>query len=216
MSRIFRAIIMGPPGSGKGTISSRIVAAFNLNHLSSGDLLRSQIQQKTEAGLHAKKFIDEGGLVPDDVMVKLITGELHKMSSSWLLDGFPRTVAQAEALSADQDIDSVVNLDVPFEVIIQRLEGRWLHPGSGRVYNLEWNPPKEPFKDDETGEPLIQRDDDKPATVKARLQAYEKLTRPVLDFYRSKGILKEFQGTESNKIWPHVESYLSTLLPKSS
>ncbi|PIK59757.1 adenylate kinase 3-like [Apostichopus japonicus] len=200
---------MGPPGSGKGTISSRIVGEFGLKHLSSGDLLRSQVSNQTEAGKEAKKYIGSGQLVPDDLMVRLILNELTSMKQDWLLDGFPRTVSQAESLSKQEQVNTVVNLDVPFDTIIQRLEGRWVHPGSGRVYNLEWNPPKEKGKDDVTGEDLIQREDDKPETVRARLETYQKQTTPVLDFYREKHLLREFQGTESNKIWPHVQKYLS-------
>lgn len=214
MSRLFKAIIMGPPGSGKGTISSRIVRDFGLKHLSSGDLLRSQVNNQTEAGKEAKQYIGSGQLVPDVLMVRLILNELKPLSQNWLLDGFPRTVSQAESLSKQEEVSSVINLDVPFETIIQRLQGRWVHPGSGRVYNLEWNPPKEHGKDDVTGEPLIQRDDDKPETVRARLETYQKQTTPVLDYYREKGLLQEFQGTESDKIWPHVQKYLSERVAK--
>lgn len=214
MSRLFKAIIMGPPGSGKGTISSRIVRDFGLKHLSSGDLLRSQVSNQTEAGKEAKQYIGSGQLVPDVLMVRLILNELKPLNQNWLLDGFPRTVSQAESLSKQEEVSSVINLDVPFETIIQRLQGRWVHPGSGRVYNLEWNPPKEHGKDDVTGEPLIQRDDDKPETVRARLETYQKQTTPVLDYYRQKGLLQEFQGTESDKIWPHVQKYLSERVAK--
>ncbi|XP_054764567.2 GTP:AMP phosphotransferase AK3, mitochondrial-like [Lytechinus pictus] len=216
MSRLIRALIMGPPGSGKGTMSSRIAKEFKLTHLSSGDLLRSQIQRQTAVGVLAKQYIDKGSLVPDDVMVKLITHELNGLPPNWLLDGFPRTVSQADALSKNQTLDAVLNLDVPFDVIVQRLEWRWIHPGSDRVYNLDWNPPEVPFKDDVTGEDLIQRDDDKPETVRARLEAYEQLTKPVLEFYKSKGILTEFHGTETNQIWPHVQDFLSDLLQHPS
>lgn len=204
---------MGPPGSGKGTISSRIVRDFGLKHLSSGDLLRSQVSNQTDAGNEAKKYIGSGQLVPDELMVRLILNELTSIKQHWLLDGFPRTVSQAESLAEQETVSTVINLDVPFQTIIQRLEGRWVHPGSGRVYNLEWNPPKEEGKDDVTGEQLIQRDDDKPETVRARLETYQKQTAPVLDYYREKKLLQEFQGTESNKIWPHVKKYLSESLP---
>ncbi|XP_063313282.1 GTP:AMP phosphotransferase AK3, mitochondrial isoform X1 [Pelobates fuscus] len=214
---LFRAVIMGPPGSGKGTISDRIVKTFALQHLSSGDLLRLNIQKKTEIGIVAKSYIDQGQLVPDDVITKLILQELNTMrTNSWLLDGFPRTVPQAKALDDAHQINSVIDLNVPFETIRQRLTARWIHPGSGRVYNTEFNPPKVLGIDDITGEPLIQREDDQPETVTKRLKGYEALTRPVLEYYRNKGVLETFSGTETNKIWPHVHTFLRTKLPDVS
>ncbi|KAL0965850.1 hypothetical protein UPYG_G00286570 [Umbra pygmaea] len=207
--RIIRAVIMGPPGSGKGTVSGRIVKSFELTHLSSGDLLRSNIKAKTELGLLMKSCIDQGQLVPDDVISRLILAEMRYMNnSSWLLDGFPRTVNQAEALDNEFSVDTVINLDVPFQTIKQRLTSRWLHLASGRVYNIDFNPPKIAGLDDITGEPLTQRDDDTPDTVNRRLKAYENQTQPVLEYYRSKGVLETFSGTETNKIWPHIQAFL--------
>ncbi|KAF6725894.1 GTP:AMP phosphotransferase AK3, mitochondrial [Oryzias melastigma] len=167
--RILRAVIMGPPGSGKGTVSARIVKSFGVKHISSGDILRANIKQQT---------------------------------------GFPRTVSQAEALDQAYTLDTVINLNVPFQTIKERLTSRWTHISSGRVYNTDFNPPKVPGFDDVTGEPLVQRDDDKPDTVTQRLKGYETQTQPVLEYYRSKGVLKTFTGTETNKIWPHVEEFL--------
>ncbi|KAG7477072.1 hypothetical protein MATL_G00089330 [Megalops atlanticus] len=207
---LFRAVIMGPPGSGKGTISDRIRKSFELKHLSSGDILRANIKAKTEIGLLMKSCIDQGQLVPDDIMTRLILAELRNLGqNSWLLDGFPRTVRQAEALDDVYNIDTVVNLNVPFETIKERLTSRWVHLSSGRVYNTTFNPPKIPGLDDITGEPLIQRNDDTPETVTKRLKAYEMQTQPVLEYYRSKGVLEVFSGTETNKIWPHVHTFLS-------
>ncbi|KAM6230692.1 GTP:AMP phosphotransferase AK3, mitochondrial isoform 2-T2 [Porphyrio hochstetteri] len=174
---LLRAVIMGPPGSGKGTVSARIIKHFGMKHLSSGDLLRDNMQKKT---------------------------------------GFPRTVAQAEALDKECQIDTVIDLDVPFETIKCRLTARWIHPASGRVYNLEFSPPKVQGVDDITGEPLVQRDDDKPETVTKRLQAYAVQTKPVLEYYRERGLLKSFSGTETNKIWPHIYAFLQTKLPDVS
>merc|ERR1712241_310914 len=203
------ALIVGAPGSGKGTISNWIVRDFGLNHFSSGDLLRQNINEGTPLGKEAKAFMDKGELVPDEVMVNLVSSELKKLGKiSWLLDGFPRTKPQAEALQAETPVNVVVNLDVPFDTIIDRIKDRWLHPGSGRIYNLVFNPPKVAGKDDETGEDLIQREDDKPESVRNRLEVFSKNTKPVLDFYREMGILKDFHGTESKKIWPHVEEHL--------
>lgn len=204
---------MGPPGSGKGTVSSRITKTFGLKHLSSGDLLRSNIKSKTELGLLMKSCIDHGQLVPDDVISRLILSDLRNMeNNSWLLDGFPRTVSQAEALDGVYSIDTVVNLDVPFQTIKERLTSRWTHLPSGRVYNIDFNPPKVAGLDDVTGEALVQRDDDTPETVTRRLKAYQTQTEPVLEYYRSKGILKTFSGTETNKIWPYVQAFLSKKL----
>uniref|UniRef100_A0A8U7N8W5 GTP:AMP phosphotransferase AK3, mitochondrial n=1 Tax=Corvus moneduloides TaxID=1196302 RepID=A0A8U7N8W5_CORMO len=230
---LLRAVIMGPPGSGKGTVSARIIKHFGMKHLSSGDLLRDNMQKKTEVGILAKSYIDQGQLIPDDIMTQLMLNELKGLDRyNWLLDGFPRTVAQAEALDKECHIDTVIDLDVPFETIKCRLTARWIHPASGRVYNLEFSPPKVQtvlpesqeltFKirtqgiDDITGEPLVQRDDDKPETVSKRLQAYDAQTKPVLEYYRKKGLLKSFSGTETNKIWPHIYAFLQTRLPDVS
>ncbi|KAG2466116.1 KAD3 phosphotransferase, partial [Polypterus senegalus] len=181
---LFRAVIMGPPGSGKGTVSDRIVKSFGLKHLSSGDVLRANMKSQSEIGLLVKSYIDQGQLVPDDVISRLILGDLkHLENCSWLLDGFPRTVTQAESLHQAYHIDTVINLDVPFETIKERLTSRWVHPASGRVYNTNFNPPKIPGLDNITGEPLVQRNDDKPETVTKRLKAYETQTKPVLEYY---------------------------------
>ncbi|XP_054468209.1 GTP:AMP phosphotransferase AK3, mitochondrial [Anoplopoma fimbria] len=209
LQRIFRAVIMGPPGSGKGTVSARITKTFGLKHISSGDILRANINAQTELGLLMKSCIDQGQLVPDDVMSRLILSDLRAMDhSSWLIDGYPRTVSQAEALDDGYSVDTVINLNVPFQTIKQRLTSRWTHLPSGRVYNVDFNPPKVPGSDDVTGEPLVQRDDDTPETVTRRLKAYQNQTEPVLEYYRSKGVLEIFSGTETNKIWPHVEVFL--------
>ncbi|XP_008576410.1 PREDICTED: GTP:AMP phosphotransferase AK3, mitochondrial isoform X2 [Galeopterus variegatus] len=192
-TRLLRAVIMGAPGSGKGTVSSRITKHFELKHLSSGDLLRNNMLRGTEIGVLAKTFIDQGKLIPDDVMTRLALHELKTLTQySWLLDGFPRTLPQAEALDKTYRIDMVINLDVPFEIIKQRLTARWIHPASGRVYNIEFNPPKTVGIDDLTGEPLIQREDDRPETVIKRLQAYEAQTKPVLEYYQACSISPSF------------------------
>lgn len=212
-SKVLRAVILGAPGSGKGTIAKRIVTDFELKYVVSGDILRSQVKQKTEIGKQAEDYMKRGALVPDNIMQKMIIDEMKRLKGeTWLLDGFPRTLVQAEALhNADTAPDVVVDLQVPFEVIIDRISKRWVHEPSGRVYNLDFNKPKVPGKDDVTGEPLTQRIDDQPETVLARLKAYEAQTRPVSEFYKKKGILHEFHGRESNAIWPHVRKFLVTI-----
>ncbi|XP_026468533.1 GTP:AMP phosphotransferase AK3, mitochondrial-like [Ctenocephalides felis] len=207
---MIRAVILGAPASGKGTISSRITKTFNMQHISSGDKLRAHIENQTDLGKVAKKYINDGRLVPDSFMIKFIHREIASAGSiPWLLDGYPRTLPQAEALWSAYPLDMVINLTVPFDVIIDRVKSRWIHLSSGRVYNVGFNEPKIPGKDDITGEPLEQREDDQPASVKKRLTIYENLTRPVIEFYRKKGILHDFKGNTSDEIWPHVQKLLN-------
>lgn len=213
--KLLKALILGAPASGKGTISSRIVKKYNIEHVSSGDRLRDHIQKQSDLGKEVKKYLNEGQLVPDDVMIKFMITELNKVKNKpWLLDGFPRTVGQADALWRVQPVDVVLNLDVPFDVIIDRVKSRWVHFSSGRVYNIGFNTPKFEGKDDVTGDDLAQRPDDKPEAVKKRLEIYESVTRPVIEFYKKKGILKEFQGRTSDEIWPKVTAYLDDVLKK--
>ncbi|KAG5872294.1 hypothetical protein JTB14_022616 [Gonioctena quinquepunctata] len=213
-SMMFKSLILGAPASGKGTISSRIIKHFNLEHISSGDKLRQNIQTKTPIGLEAEKYIKDGKLVPDEIMIQFITSELKKLPSHlWLLDGFPRTLSQAKALWEVEKLDLAINLIVPFQVIIDRVKGRWVHLSSGRVYNEGFNSPKVPEKDDITGEPLIQREDDKPEVVLKRLELYEQMTKPVIEFYKEKMILKDFHGETSDEIWPKVLDCLTSHIP---
>lgn len=211
-AKLLKALILGAPASGKGTISSRIVKKYKIEHVSSGDKLRDHIEKQTDLGKEVKMYLNEGKLVPDDVMIKFMITELGKVNNKpWLLDGFPRTVAQANALWEVQPVDVVLNLVVPFEVIIDRVKNRWVHLASGRVYNIGFNTPKVEGKDDDTGEDLVQRPDDKPDAVKKRLEIYESVTRPVIDFYKDKGILKQFEGRTSDQIWPKVTTYLDPI-----
>lgn len=214
--KILKSLILGAPASGKGTISSRIVKKYHVEHVSSGDKLRDHIEKQTALGREVKSFLSEGKLVPDDVMIKFMIAELKKVENRpWLLDGFPRTVAQANALWKVQPVDVVLNLVVPFEVIIDRVKNRWVHLPSGRVYNIGFNTPQTEGKDDVTGEDLMQRPDDKPEAVQKRLEIYEQVTRPVINFYKEKGILKEFEGRTSDEIWPKVTTYLDTVFKNS-
>lgn len=201
---------MGAPGSGKGTISDRIIKKFNMKHLSCGDILRRHIQQQTPLGVTANKYMQNGQLVPDNLVIDCILDEVSNIGhqKSWLLDGFPRTIEQANKLADFQKVDSVMNLVVPHDVIIDRVRNRWIHLPSGRVYNIGFNSPKVPFKDDVTGEALTQRDDDKPETVQKRLEIYETVTKPLVEYYKKGGRLVEFHGRTSDEIWPNVVKYL--------
>ncbi|VEU37498.1 unnamed protein product [Pseudo-nitzschia multistriata] len=206
------ALILGKPGGGKGTISGKILKDFpKFHHISTGDILRSHVREETTLGLEAAKFMKEGKLVPDKLMINLVVEEsapyLEK-GESLLLDGFPRTVGQAEALESSIHVDMVVNLDVPNETIVERLSDRWIHEPSGRIYSYSYKPPKVQGIDDETGEPLVQRHDDKPETVQARLELYDQATSPLVEYYERNGVLKTFRGTQSDVIYPEVKKWL--------
>ncbi|GLH02690.1 GTP:AMP phosphotransferase, mitochondrial [Gryllus bimaculatus] len=212
-SSLLRALIIGAPASGKGTISNRIVKSFDVQHLSSGDLLRHHILNKTELGQAANKYITEGLLVPDKLIINLVIDELKKLkTSNWLLDGFPRTRNQALELSRAFPVNVVINLIVPYDVIIHRVQQRWIHARSGRIYNTEFSPPKIMGKDDVTGEDLIQRPDDQPEAVKRRLNEYAEIIHPVLEFYKHFNVVHDFHGKTSDEIWPKVQDFLSSII----
>ena len=181
-----RLIFLGPPGAGKGTQAARIVAKHGIPQLSTGDMLRAAVKAGTPLGLAAKKVMDSGALVSDDIIIGLVKERIAQpdCARGFLFDGFPRTIPQAEAMK-DQGvkIDCVLEIDVPFEAIIERMSGRRSHPASGRTYHVKFNPPKVEGKDDVTGEPLIQRDDDREETVQKRLEVYAAQTRPLVDYY---------------------------------
>ncbi|KAJ1975146.1 Adenylate kinase 2 [Dimargaris xerosporica] len=210
-----RVLIVGAPGAGKGTQSHRIRSEFPVYPISSGDVLRRHIAMKTVIGQRAAPIVAKGEMVPDNIMVDLIDNELDQLDHEhWLLDGFPRSVAQAELLqksltAKEQPLNTVLNLVVPEEVLLQRIEDRWVHVPSGRVYNLSYNPPKTPGKDDVTGEPLTKREDDKPEVLKARLQRYNELTAPMLEYYDAKQLLHTFRGSTSDEIYPQIRQFLS-------
>ncbi|CAF0886428.1 unnamed protein product [Rotaria sp. Silwood1] len=211
-----RLIILGAPGSGKGTIANRIVKTYGMPYIVVGDLLRQNIQQKTDESRTIKEHVDKGLLLPDELILKFVVDELEKnREQGFLLDGYPRTLNQAEMLYRQMKVDHVIALHVPTDEIINRLKDRWIHLPSGRVYNLLWSPPKVSGKDDQTGEPLSQREDDKPEVLRHRLNTYDKNTNPIIEFYRKLGILKEFHGRESDKIWPEIKNYLDRFLKES-
>lgn len=181
-----RVILLGAPGAGKGTQATYIKEKFNIPQISTGDMLRAAVKAGTALGLEAKKYMDAGGLVPDEVIIGMIQERIKDADcrDGFLFDGFPRTIPQAEAMKqAGVDIDYVVEIDVPDEEIIKRMSGRRMHLASGRTYHVVFNPPKVAGKDDVTGEDLVQRDDDREETVMKRLEVYHSQTKPLVDYY---------------------------------
>ena len=181
-----RLILLGPPGAGKGTQANFIRQKFSIPQISTGDMLRAAVKAGTPLGNAAKKVMDAGQLVSDDLIIGLVKERLREPDSKrgYLFDGFPRTIPQAEALKREGvGLDYVLEIDVPDDEIITRMTGRRVHPGSGRVYHVKFNPPKVEGRDDETGEPLIHRDDDHEDTVRKRLEVYQNQTRPLVAYY---------------------------------
>jgi len=181
-----RVILLGGPGAGKGTQANYIKERYDIPQISTGDMLRAQVKAGTELGKQAKKIMDEGGLISDDIIMGMVKERIKEddCANGYLFDGFPRTIPQAEALKdAGVAIDAVVEIDVPDDEIVKRMSGRRVHLPSGRTYHIVFNPPKVEGKDDETGEDLIQRDDDQEATVMERLKIYHDQTEPLIDFY---------------------------------
>jgi adenylate kinase len=182
-----RVILLGAPGAGKGTQAQYISEAFEIPQISTGDMLRAAVKAQTPLGIAAKKIMDEGGLVSDDIIIGLVKERIGQADclNGCLFDGFPRTIAQADALrTAGIRIDSIVEIDVPDEEIIRRMSGRRVHPASGRTYHVLFNPPAVAGKDDVTGEDLVQRDDDSEETVRKRLKVYHDQTEPLIGYYR--------------------------------
>lgn len=181
-----RLILLGAPGAGKGTQATFIKEKFGIPQISTGDMLRAAVKAGTPLGIEAKKVMDSGGLVSDEIIINLVKERLKESDcdNGYLFDGFPRTIPQAEAMKdAGVKIDFVLEINVPHSAIIERMSGRRTHPASGRTYHTKFNPPKQEGIDDISGEALIQRDDDKEDTVKKRLDVYEKQTRPLVGYY---------------------------------
>ncbi|NXX85030.1 KAD4 kinase, partial [Urocolius indicus] len=205
-SKLLRAVVLGPPGSGKGTVCERIARSFGLQHLSSGQFLRESLS----SGSGDSEAFGLGGFdTISSAFSPLPTVPLCCRACA----GFPRTLGQAEALDRLCELDVVISLNIPFETLKDRLSARWVHPASGRVYNMDFNPPSVRGIDDLTGEPLVQREDDRPEAVAARLRKYKDAAKPVIELYKSRGILHSFSGTETNKIWPYVYTLLSSKIP---
>ncbi len=183
-----RLILLGAPGAGKGTQATFICRQYGIPQISTGDMLRAAVKAGTPLGLQAKAVMDSGALVSDDIIIGLVKERIAQpdCAKGFLFDGFPRTIPQADAMkAAGVKLDYVLEIDVPFDAIIERMSGRRSHPASGRTYHVKFNPPKVDGKDDITGEPLIQREDDKAETVQKRLDVYSAQTRPLVDYYRS-------------------------------
>ncbi|RFU76127.1 adenylate kinase [Trichoderma arundinaceum] len=208
-----RMILIGPPGAGKGTQAPKIKERFSCCHLATGDMLRSQVAKKTPLGREAKKIMDQGGLVSDDIVIGMIKEELEnnkECQGGFILDGFPRTVPQAEGLDAmlkerGQTLQHAVELQIDDALLVARITGRLIHPASGRSYHTTFNPPKQPMKDDVTGEPLIQRSDDNAEALKKRLGTYHKQTAPVVGYYQNNGIWKGIDASQQpGEVWKNM------------
>jgi len=181
-----RLILLGAPGAGKGTQAAFICQRYGIPQISTGDMLRAAVKAGTPLGIAAKQVMDAGGLVSDDLIISLVKERITQAdcANGFLFDGFPRTIPQADAMkAAGVKLDLVLEIDVPDSAIIERMSGRRTHPGSGRSYHVKFNPPKTEGLDDVTGEPLVQREDDKEETVRKRLEVYQKQTRPLVDYY---------------------------------
>ena len=192
-------IFLGPPGAGKGTIAAIVKDAYKIPHISTGDLFRANIKNETELGKMVKEILASGNLVPDEVTIKMVENRLSESDakSGYILDGFPRTIAQADALSQMSEVDHVINFVIDRETILKRLSGRRVCKSTGRTYHILYNPPKVEGIDDETGEPLIQRDDDKEEAILNRLDVYEKSTAPLINYYKEKGLLIDLDASKS-------------------
>lgn len=212
-----KIVLLGPPGAGKGTQAEIICKNLSIPHISTGDMLREAIANETDTGKQAKEIMDAGNLVPDEIIINLVKERINEADckNGYLFDGFPRTIPQADALEAQEIfLDIVLELTLDDKQIINRMSGRRIHQSSGRSYHLEFNPPKDDGVDDITGEPLIQRDDDKPETVKNRLEVYWEQTNPLIVYYRSKSVQTDLKYIEidGSRAMDEVSSQIKTAL----
>ena len=188
-----KMVFLGPPGAGKGTVAAKAKDYYSIPHISTGDLFRNNIKNETELGKQVKAILASGSLVPDSVTIEMVRQRLAEpdCEKGFILDGFPRTIAQADALAQMVELDAVVNFVISNEEVVERLSGRRMCPSTGRIYHIKFNPPKVDGKDDETGEDLIQRDDDKAEAIIHRLNVYAEQTEPLINYYREKGLLRD-------------------------
>ena len=211
-----KVIILGAPGAGKGTQAKKLAAEYSIPHISTGDIFRANIKEGTELGKKAKAYMDAGQLVPDELVCDLVVDRIQQddCKNGYLLDGFPRTIPQAEALDAaveklGEKIDYAVNIDVPDDNIINRMSGRRACVGCGATYHIVFNPPKVEDVCDVCGKSLILRDDDKPETVKTRLDVYHAQTQPLIDYYAGRGVLVTVDGTQNmDKVFADIKDIL--------
>ncbi|MCY4512938.1 MAG: adenylate kinase [Bdellovibrionales bacterium] len=207
-------LLIGPPGAGKGSQAEKLVSQKAFKHLSTGDLFRKALREKTPLGLKAGSYVDRGALVPDSITIGLVEEALGDFTGNVIFDGFPRTVPQSEALDQflqkrDQKLDHVISLEVSDDVVLRRLTGRRWAPQSGKIYHVDFNPPKNSGKCDETGEELAIRSDDRPEVVQSRLKNFREITWPLLKHYKIRGILKEVNGEGApEKIFQSIVSFL--------
>jgi len=226
-----RVIMFGKPGSGKGTLSNKLVDKYDVEPISTGDLLRTQVRARTEIGIRAENIMASGGMLDDEIVLQVVSDKLDELKArgvqNWILDGFPQTLGHGRSLDPllrklSSPLSLIINLDVPDEEILNRIADRWIHAKSGRVYNLGYNKPKVPGRDDVTGEPLTKRPDDNPHVAEKRLEAFYETTSPLLQYYSSQAIstgiptsptdalqpqlyLTTIQGRSSDEIWPQME-----------
>ncbi|APM37576.1 adenylate kinase [Clostridium kluyveri] len=214
-----KIILLGPPGAGKGTQAKFISEEYSIPHISTGDIFRKNISDKTPLGIEAKEYLDKGQLVPDEVTINIVKDRLSEddCESGFLLDGFPRTVYQAEALDSflnanDNKIDMVLLIDVPRELIFDRMTGRRICPSCGASYHVKFNPPKLKDKCDICNNDIIQRKDDTESTVKDRLDVYEKQTEPLINYYKEQGVISAIEGSgEINQVFQRAKNALGAI-----
>eukprot|EP01125_Pyxidicula_operculata_P021238 TRINITY_DN8105_c0_g1_i1.p1 TRINITY_DN8105_c0_g1~~TRINITY_DN8105_c0_g1_i1.p1 ORF type:complete len:238 (-),score=54.05 TRINITY_DN8105_c0_g1_i1:24-737(-) len=211
-----RLVLIGPPGGGKGTQAAKLKKFYNLPHISTGDLLRNEIKSGSELGKRVAPILQAGGLVDNATMANVVRDSVLGTYPEWVLDGYPRTVDQAIEFdkfleSVSKQINGVLYLDVDDSILLERITNRWTHIPSGRVYHTSYAPPKVPGKDDVTGEALVQRPDDTLASMIPRLEKYHSMTKPLVEYYKSKGILHTIPSPSSDVGWPHIERVLNSL-----
>ncbi|MCQ2412892.1 MAG: adenylate kinase [Sphaerochaetaceae bacterium] len=207
-----KMVFLGPPGAGKGTIAALAKDYYGIPHISTGDLFRSNIKNETALGLQVKSILASGGLVPDSVTIEMVRNRIAEpdCEKGFILDGFPRTIPQADALAEMTGLDAVVDFQISTEAVVARLSGRRMCPSTGRIYHILFNPPKVEGKDDETGEDLIQRDDDKEEAIKHRLEVYTAQTEPLIKYYTDKGLIKGVDASVApDKVFENLKKALA-------